>query len=440
MSDGLKYLRKVIDEDDRSSLFQTSETDYLDSDIANELAVYEFLIEHSTEHHELPSIEAVRTETGVRLPEAQDSASYYLNKIIERKIYNAARDINQDFRSDMAAKDVSNLYSIGRRFMDIANDPRISNSSMYDHSGMANAVEASRRSMYISGNAIPTGMPSLDNAMMGGLRSSDFVFLIARTNEGKSQLLMNSAKTAYGAGNKILIISMEMVMDDMSMLFMSHMAGINPKYVNPYYLGTHEQMIMDRVVEQIRDEDRVYIHKGGSNMTPNKVRWLIESLAPDIVYTDSMYLMSPDGSNTSRMDRYAKVAEVTDQMLDIIVDCGVPIFNTSQFNRQAGKGASEGSLENIGFSDTISTHASLIISLKKVFIGNAPRGSNGVNSLEVDPLKREVEVLKSRKGSLAPFQINFMFSPMNFDECEPPVDEDDALLDEEEFIYALNQE
>lgn len=225
-------------------------------------------------------------------------------------------------------------------------------------------------------------------------------------------------------------------MDDMSMLFMSHMAGINPKYVNPYYLGTHEQMIMDRVVEQIRDEDRVYIHKGGSNMTPNKVRWLIESLAPDIVYIDSMYLMSPDGSNTSRMDRYAKVAEVTDQMLDIIVDCGVPIFNTSQFNRQAGKGAKEGSLENIGFSDTISTHASLILSLKKVYIGEDKSKGNGQDTRPVDKTKREVEIMKSRKGQLAPYEINFNFAPLDFSECLLPAEE--TVDHEQDAIDNLN--
>jgi len=432
-SDGLKYLRRVIDDNDRSALFHTSESDFLDSTIANEVAVYNYLLSHSAEHGELPSIDAVRAETGVRLPEARDPSSYYLNKIIERKIYNAAREINQDFRSDMASKDVSNLYSIGRRFMDIANDPRISNSSMYDATGMVTSIDQARVNMRGCRDAIPTGYPSVDDAMMGGLRSSDFVFLIARTNIGKTAVLLQMAKTAYEAGNKILIISMELSMDDMSLLFMAHMAGINTKYINPYMLGTYDERNLGEVTEGVVEQDRLFIHKGGSGMTPNKVRWLIESLNPDAVYIDSLYLMTPDGSNTSRMDRFSKIAAVVDQTLDIVVDCGVPIINTSQFNRQAGKGGGDGSLENIGFSDTISTHASLIISMKSVFIGENKDDSKN----EMDRSKRELEVLKSRKGAVKPFKINYVFSPMNFREIDATQQVDDSL--EQEMIEALGE-
>ena len=430
-TDGLKYLRRVIDEGDASLLFQTSEDDFINSAVADEVSVYNYIINHTNSYHEMPSLDAVRTETSVRLPEAPDSVDYYLNKLVQRKIYNAAREVNQDFRSDMANKDVSNLYSIGRRFMDIANDPRITNNSMYDATGMQGSVERIRQSMRYDGDSISTGFPSIDENMMGGLRSSDLVFLIGRTGLGKTQLLLNSAKTAYNAGRKILIISMEMVMDDMSLLFMSHMAGFNPKYVNPYMLGTYEQRIMDRLSEQLQDEDRVFIHKGGTGMTPNKVRWLIESLSPDIVYIDSLYLMSPDG-NTSRMDRFTKVAAVVDQILDIVVDCGVPIFNTSQFNRQAGKGGSEGSLENIGFSDTISTHASLIISIKSVFIGE----NKDVSKNEVVENLREIEIIKSRKGPMKPFNIHYKFAPTDFSE----VGRVDTDIDPElEFIEQIEE-
>ncbi len=417
MSDGLKYLRRVIDDGDRSKLFQTSEDDYIDGDVSNEVSVYNYMMAHASEFSELPSVAAVRQETGVRLPDAPDVAEYYLGKIVDRKIFNAAREINRDFRDDMASRDTSNIYAIGRRFMDIANDPRITDSSMHDHEGMARTVDSARDLMRQSAPSISTGFPSIDAAMMGGLRSSDFVFLVARTNVGKTQLLLNGARSAYEAGNKILIISMEMVMDDMSLLFMSHLARINPKYVNPYTLGHYTSARMDRVLEQMRDEDRVFIHKGGASMTPNKVRWLIESMRPDIVYVDSMYLMSPDGANTSRMDRYSKIAMVTDQMLDIIVECGVPIMNTSQLNRQAGKGGVDASLETLGFSDTISTHASLIIGMKMVYAGEG--------QTDVQHGVRTIEVMKSRKGQLAPFNINFNFAPLDFSEVEPEEEESD---------------
>lgn len=429
MSDGLRYLRKVIDEDNRSALFQTSESDYIAGEIANEVAVYDYLLSHSTEHGSLPSVDTVRQETGVRLPEANDALSYYLTKIIERKIYNEARDINQDFRSDMASKDVSNLYSIGRRFMTIANDQRISNSSMCDSPSVASSINTACNMARLDSVVIPTGFPRLDVAMMGGFSLSDFIFVVARPDSGKTTVMMRSAKAAYEASRRILIISMEMPMDDMSMLFMAHMAGINPKFVNPYGLGTYEALRMGRTQEQITDEDRVFVHKGGSGMTPNKVRWLIESLAPDIVYIDSLYLMAPDGKYVNRLDRYSRIALTIDQILELNVDMRVPIYCTSQFNRQAGKGAADGSLENIGYSDNVATHAKLIIALKHVHLGES--------TTDVDRSKIELDVLKSKKGQVDPFAINYIFSPMDFTEVDPINTAEDSDNDAD-LIEALN--
>lgn len=76
---------------------------------------------------------------------------------------------------------------------------------------------------------------------------------------------------------------------------------------------------------------------------------------------------------------------------------------TTQFNRAAGKKGKDGSLENIAYSDAISTHSSLVISLSE---GEAPNQKT----------RRVAQFLKGREGEEGKFGLNYTFAPINFEE------------------------
>lgn len=99
------------------------------------------------------------------------------------------------------------------------------------------------------------------------------------------------------------------------------------------------------------------------------------------------------------------VSEVFDNLKQMTLAHNIPVVVTTQFNRQAGKKGKDGSLENIAFTDAISTHSSLVLSLTEA------KGS----SAEIKK-KRKISFLKGREGEAGDFEINFNFSPIDFSE------------------------
>lgn len=105
------------------------------------------------------------------------------------------------------------------------------------------------------------------------------------------------------------------------------------------------------------------------------------------------------------MQKIEKVSEVFDNLKQMTLAHNIPVVVTTQFNRQAGKKGKDGSLENIAFTDAISTHSSLVLSLTEA------KGS----SAEIKK-KRKISFLKGREGEAGDFEINFNFAPIDFSE------------------------
>lgn len=108
-------------------------------------------------------------------------------------------------------------------------------------------------------------------------------------------------------------------------------------------------------------------------------------------------------SKGTRVDRFQNIAYVLDDIKQLTIIHERPVVGTTQFGRKAGKGGKKGDTENIGFTDTIGTHASIICSAKHM-------GSNN---------KRTIDILKGREGEEGEYDINYSFSPMDFSYIEP---------------------
>jgi hypothetical protein len=103
------------------------------------------------------------------------------------------------------------------------------------------------------------------------------------------------------------------------------------------------------------------------------------------------------------MSKVEKVSEVFDDLKKLTLSNNVPCIVTTQFNRTAGKKGKDGSLENIAFSDAISTHSSIVMSINE---GKAPNANT----------QRVVTTLKDREGAGGQYHIYYKFAPMDFSE------------------------
>jgi hypothetical protein len=77
-----------------------------------------------------------------------------------------------------------------------------------------------------------------------------------------------------------------------------------------------------------------------------------------------------------------------------------------QYNRQAGKDGKDGSLENIGFTDAVGMHSSVVAGLR-----------HGPSTNPKD--SRALDFMKGREGESGVVNIHFKFAPVNFGEMPP---------------------
>ena len=397
MSDGLKFLTSVIEA--RSS----RELRVIDRELFDEAEsrVFDFVRGHFREYGELPALSTIRQELRVTMPPAEEPVDYYKNRLYNRKLYVDVRDKFPELRQAMQQNDmasvvtkISEMHSLTRR-----------NSATEDLRNMDEAGEAlltayRRRHESPGMTGIPSGWHHFDD-QTGGYQGSDLVGWVARMGMGKTYLLLKQAYAAWQAGYYPLVITMEMAIDQLMPRLAAVGTGINPTYIKKGMLSsaTHRRMV--NFMNDMVGGDRFMMYAGSFNKKLGDLEVLAREVQPDIVFIDGAYLLKPE--NAHRMSRHERIAEVFDGLAEMRVRLGLPIVFTTQFSRQAGKRGKEGSLENIGFTDAIGMHCTMVLSVRE---GNTPHQSS----------RRIVTFLKGREGESGEFQTHYSFSPVNFDQ------------------------
>jgi hypothetical protein len=74
-------------------------------------------------------------------------------------------------------------------------------------------------------NKIPTGLPTLDANMRGGLSLSELGMIIGPTGRGKSIVLVNLAAQALLAGKNVVYVTFELFEQEVLLRFFQHLTG-----------------------------------------------------------------------------------------------------------------------------------------------------------------------------------------------------------------------
>jgi replicative DNA helicase len=205
-------------------------------------------------------------------------------------------------------------------------------------------------------------------------------------------------------GASVLFVSMEMTLKQIGNRFYGQYSGINPDCIRKGQLSHWTYRRFRDAVRTLDGSNRFNLYAGNMGKTVDDVDILIQELAPDIVFIDGMYLMKPSGLK-GNVGRYERIAYVLDELKTVTLVRDRPLITTTQFGKGAGKGGKGGDLENIGYTDTIATHSSIVMGIKM------PAGDKSKY-----PKTREIDLLKGREGEQADFNINYTFAPVDFSE------------------------
>lgn len=405
MADGVSLLSAVIASGGVTAFTEVRREDLIGP---KELKIYDFILGHFREYGVLPARSTVEEETGTRLRKVDEPLDYYARKVADRAMFNNVRPLWAEIKDLLIENDAE---AVRDKAMAIADQCRVhdSDNDLQTIGEVGETVIGNVRSgatkYCLSG--VPTGYAPLD-LETDGYQDGDLVFWVSRPSIGKTYMLLHGIKTAYMAGKSVLLVSMEMTSLQLANRFYGMYSGVDPYYIRRGKVSTYHTRRLQQAVDNLAGCNRFHMFAGNLDKSAAAVDQLIRELSPDIVYIDGVYLMKPSG-NKYRQSKTDSISAVVDDLKSLTLTHNRPIICTSQINRQGGEGARFASLETIGYTDSISTHSSIICNI------TMPQGRNStILDRKGRPLTRDIKVLKGREGEVGQFTTNYSFTPVDF--------------------------
>jgi replicative DNA helicase len=422
MSEGLKLLKAILANNSTEKLRDIDENIFIPG---REREAYHYVVSHYRDYSALPNIGTLEDHMEMDFPAALEPADFYLNRCLDRELFGNVREPFQSLQAAVRNRDTNSILASTAALNYACSHAR-------EAGGVTELSDASERVMdhydemlALDGGLIgvPTGWSSVDTETLGW-QKGDLVIFVARPAMGKTNYLLHSCRAAWSSGKSVLFASMEMSSQQIMFRLIAQCAGINPVNFRKGELCFWAKQRVDRVVEEMQQDRGFHLYEGAfKGKSPEQVQNVIQEYSPDAVYVDGLYLMNSEVAPRN-VNRYEKVAYVVDGLKSAALKRNVPVIGTTQFNRQAGSNGRAGSLENLGYTDTLGTHASIIISVRN------PPGDN-----DRHPKTRVLDFLKGREGERGSVLASHTFAPLCFDEVgETPeqVAAREALEEEQE--------
>lgn len=400
MSEGLKLIAACVAEGKPGILLNLNRDVLVDGP---ETQAFDYAIRHYREFGTLPQPGTIRENTGVNVGTARETAQYYETNCYNRHANNLAKSHFRRLRDNLEETTSESIEQAAQAAYEIMQALRFGRPVDRIHGGasLGRMVTTRLRQNIMSAYAFPgvtSGWERFDQ-ITGGYQNSDLVTWVARPGLGKTWLLLYQAWSALQAGYRPLVVSTEMGEEQIGRRMVSLALGINPEYLKTGQVSTYELRRIEEYFTEMERMARFFVSGVGFNAQVSQIDSDFEETRPDIVFVDGVYLLRP--ALKGKLSRTEQVSYVFDELKTLAMTRNVPCVVTSQFNRMAGKGGKEGSLETIGMSDTIGQNSSIVLSIKH---GNT-----------LEPLlSREIEFLKGREGESGRLTVNFKFAPTDF--------------------------
>lgn len=215
-------------------------------------------------------------------------------------------------------------------------------------------------------------------------------------------IALRQAIKAHEAGENVLFVTTEMAIEHIARRVAAITLGVNPMHLKSGMISTYIERRIREMVRSYVGADRFKLFSVGMNSKVSAIEALCQEFGPTVTFIDGVYLLRPTeiGKNATQRDR---VTGVYDELKGLALEADHPFVVTTQFNRQAGKGGREGTLETIGYTDAVGTHSSIVVAIK-----------DGPTEDPKD--SREFDFLKGREGESGKVAIKFKFAPLDMEE------------------------
>lgn len=271
-------------------------------------------------------------------------------------------------------------------------------------------------------NVINIGLKEMDDKLFGWNMGEELVTIMARTNQGKSWLLLEFLMNAWKQGKRVGLYSGEMSAEQIGYRFdalYKHFSNLNLMRASE-----EEKEKYNEYIEKLKTSENCFIvitpKDLGHLANVNDIDYMIKKYNLDIVGIDQFSLMDDFRSKKGDPLRI-RLGNISADLFNLSMKYKIPILSLSQANRAAAKNGTP-ELEHMSESDAIAQNSTKVISISRV--GN----------------ELKLSVVKNRYGKVGDEFIylwdidkgDFKFSRYSNDKNNEPTDQNISRRNSEE--------
>lgn len=271
-------------------------------------------------------------------------------------------------------------------------------------------------------NVINIGLKEMDDKLFGWNMGEELVTIMARTNQGKSWLLLEFLMNAWKQGKRVGLYSGEMSAEQIGYRFdalYKHFSNLNLMRASE-----EEKEKYNEYIEKLKTSENCFIvitpKDLGHLANVNDIDYMIKKYNLDIVGIDQFSLMDDFRSKKGDPLRI-RLGNISADLFNLSMKYKIPILSLSQANRAAAKNGTP-ELEHMSESDAIAQNSTKVISISRV--GN----------------ELKLSVVKNRYGKVGDEFIylwdidkgDFKFSRYGNDKNNEPTDQNISRRNSEE--------
>lgn len=335
--------------------------------------VVKFIKAHYSQYGQVPDMASVCTEfSDFDIIEVKESADFLVGKLKENKLYNEFAPVVEQLGDKLKQNSFEAIDFIKSEIEKVMKSGAVGGSG-YDivKSAEDRLTEYKKRVDNEGLMGISTGIDLLDEWLHGWL-SEDLVVIFARTNEGKSWILLYFLVCAWRLGYRVVMYSGEMGSNIVGFRFDT----FNEHFSNLGLMNGRKELGKDsnrgmedyvRYIEDLKTKDGFLIvtqKDFGGKPTVTQLEQLMELHKGDILGVDQISLMKDERKGENKRIQFTNISE---DLYKVSEKLQKPILAVSQANRESVKDKKEKrtpELHEMSESDGVAQNATRVISIK----------------------------------------------------------------------------
>lgn len=214
-------------------------------------------------------------------------------------------------------------------------------------------------------NVINIGLKEMDEKLDGWCCGEELVTIMARTNQGKSWLLLEFLTNAWKQGKRVGLYSGEMSAEQIGYRFDAlhkHFSNLNLMRANK-----DEREEYEAYIKALKNNDNCFVvitpRDLGHLANVNDIDYMIKKYNLDIVGIDQFSLMEDFRSGKNEQMRI-RLGNISADLFNLSMKYKIPIIALSQANRMVAKNNTP-ELEHMAESDAIAQNSTKVISMNR---------------------------------------------------------------------------